>query len=294
MTALTAPPAADPPPHLTSGGRNAFRALLVIAAALLLVLGLTGLGVAAWGVSHVRVVADHQALPATMRTLVVDTGEVPVAIRIDAERETREATADLRLVNTSESGAHRLVVDTEGTETRVSIAGNPSPALKWARGGEITVSVPPEQARRLTVRTEQQLGAVIATADLDQLVARARDGAIVLRGAARSIEAHTVNGEIIAREPIAVAERFSATTSSGDITVDFRDTAPRTVEAVSRSGNVMIGLPERGPYLVKAQSGVSAKVRVPETNDREAAVSEVTARSGTGEVVVDDISLGRR
>lgn len=293
MTTISTPPPVAPPPRLTPGGRTAFRLLLIAAAALLVVGTLAGLGVAAWGVSTVRVVTDHQALPATMRTLVIDTAQVPVAIRITADRETREAKADMRLVNTTHSGEHRLAVSTDGDEARISISGNPSPMLEWARGGEIVIALPPEQARRLTVRTEQEIGAVFAQADVDQLIARTTDGAIVLSGAARRIEAHTVNGEIVSRDPIAVTDEFSATTSDGAITVDFRDAAPRTVDAISRDGTVVIGLPEPGPYLVRAQSGSSTRVRVPETTNPGNAVAEITARSDNGEVVVEEVGLER-
>lgn len=291
MTTITTPPPVAPPPQLTPGGRTAFRLALIVAAALLVVGTLAGLGVAAWGASTIRVVTDHQNLPTTMRSLVIDTARVPVAIRITADRETREATADLRLVNTTHSGQHELNVTTDGDETRITIEGNPSPVLEWARGGEITIAMPPEQARRLTVRTEQEIGAVIASADVDQLIARTTDGAIILRGAARRIEAHAVNGEIVSRDPISVTERFIASTSDGDIAVDFRDAAPRVVEAISRDGDVVIGLPERGPYLVQAQSRMSTSVQVPETNNPDSAVGEITARSDNGDVVVERVGL---
>lgn len=294
MTTIAAPPPVSPPPQLSPGGRTAFRVTLIAAASLLLAGTVAALGVTAWGVSTVRVVTDHQALPATMRSLVIDTARIPFAIRITADRETRDAGADLRLVNTSGSGEHRLQVTSDGDETRIVVVGNPSPVLEWARGGEITVAVPPEQARRLTVRTEQEIGTVIAQADLDQLIARTTDGPIILRGAARRVEAHTVNGEIISRDPVAVTEQFSATTSDGDIAVDFRDTAPRRVDASSRNGDVVIGLPDRGPYLVHAQSGSSTQVRVPETTDRDTAAAEVTVRSDDGDVVVESVGPGRR
>ncbi|MFV8163113.1 DUF4097 family beta strand repeat-containing protein [Mycobacterium sp. 134] len=293
MTTIAPPPPVNPPPQLNSGGRTTFRLVLIASATLLVAGAVAALGVTAWGVSTVRVVTDHQGLPATMRSLVIDTEQIPVAIRITADRETREATADLRLVNTTHSGAHRLQVITDGDGTRITIAGKPSPMLEWARGGEITIAVPPEQARRLTVRTEQELGSVIAQADVDQLISRVSDGAIILRGAARRVEAHTVDGEIVSRDPIAVTEEFSATTSDGDITVDFRDAAPRRVDAVSRNGDVVIGLPERGPYLVHAQSGASTEVRVAETNDPDVAAAEVTVRSDDGDVVVERVGPGR-
>ncbi|SEQ81997.1 hypothetical protein SAMN04488583_3655 [Mycobacterium sp. 88mf] len=293
MTTIAAPPPVNPPPQLNPGGRTTFRLVLISSAVLLVVGTVAALGVAAWAVSTVRVVTDHQALPATMRSLVIDTAQIPIEIRITADRETRDATADLRLVNTTHSGAHRLQVTTDQDGTRITIAGNPSPMLEWARGGEITIAVPPEQARRLTVRTEQELGTVIAQADVDQLISRVSDGSIILRGAARRVEAHTVDGEIVSRDPIAVTEEFSATTSDGDITVDFRDAAPRRVDAVSRNGDVVIGLPERGPYLVHAQSGASTEVRVAETNDPDVAAAEVTVRSDDGDVVVERVGPGR-
>ncbi|OMC37328.1 hypothetical protein A5740_04905 [Mycobacterium sp. GA-1841] len=290
MTTIATPPPVNPPPQLSSGGRTAFR-VTVIAAAVLLIAGTAAaLGAAAWAVSNVRVVTDHRALPATMQSLVIDTARIPVAIRISADRETHSATADLRLVNTARSGEHRLQVVTEGDETRIQIEGKPSPMLEWARGGEITIALPPEQARRLSVHTEQEIGALFSFADVDELIARTDDGAIILGGAARRVEIHTVNGEIVSRAPIAVTEQFSATTSDGDITVDFRDTAPRRVDAVSRNGDVVIGLPERGPYLVHAQSDSSTQVRVSETTDAARAVAEVTARSNDGDVVVQRVN----
>ncbi|WP_066898668.1 DUF4097 family beta strand repeat-containing protein [Mycolicibacterium houstonense] len=293
MTTIAAPPPAGPPPQLSPGGRTAFRGALIAAAALLVAGAVAGLGVAAWGVSTVRVVTDHQSLPTTMRSLVIDTARIPIAIRITGDRETKDAAADLRLVNTSHSGEHRLQVTNDGTETRIAIAGNPSPVLEWARGGEITIAVPPEQARRLAVRIEQEIGTVVAQADVDELTARTTDGSIILRGAARRVELHTVNGEIVSRDPIAVTEQFSATTADGDVSVDFRDAAPRRVDAASRNGDVVIGLPERGPYLVHAQSWSSSQVRVSETTDPKAAVAEITVRSDNGDVVVEGVGPGR-
>ncbi|GAS86266.1 DUF4097 family beta strand repeat-containing protein [Mycolicibacterium brisbanense] len=294
MQTLMPPPIAAQPPQLSPGGRTAFRLTLIAIAALVVATTVAALGVTAWGVSALRVITDSQALPSAMRTLVVDTARIPVAIRITADRETREPKADLRLLNTTHSGAHHLLVSSVGGETRLTIAGNPGPMLEWARGGEITVALPPDQARRMTVRTEQDLGAVIAQADLDQLIARTNDGEIVLLGGARRIEVHTVDGEVITRDPIAVSEQFVAGTSDGDIAVDFRDTAPRSVEATTRNGNVAIGLPERGPYLVRAQSNGSTDVQVPETNSPEAAVAQITARSSNGDVVVQQLSLRNR
>ncbi len=48
--------------------------------------------------------------------------------------------------------------------------------------------LPPELARRLSVTTQQEDGVLLAQADLDQLIARTEDGAVVLSGSARRIE----------------------------------------------------------------------------------------------------------
>jgi Putative adhesin len=290
MTTIAPPPQppVGQPPTLSPGGRTAVRVVLVAAAVVLLIGGIAALGVAAYGVRNVRVVSQTTALPATMRTLVIATGDIPVAIRITSARDTREPSARLRLVNTTRSGAHRLTVTTDGPETRVGIEGHPSPMLKWARGGEITVALPPEQARRLAVRTEQQIGVLLAQADVDELTARSTDGAVVLSGAARRIDVRTDNGDVMTRGAIAVAERFRAETSDGDIEVDFTGAPPRQVEAISRDGSVAIRLPGQGPYLVHAQSGASTRVRVPETTTPDSAVGQVTARSTDGDVTVEE------
>ncbi|WP_018599052.1 hypothetical protein [Mycobacterium sp. 155] len=179
------------PPQLSPGGRSAFRLTLIAIATLVAATTVAALGVTAWGVSTLRVITDSRTLPSTMRTLL----------------------------NTTHSGAHQLSVSSDGDDTRISIAGNPGPMLAWARGGEITVSLPPDLARRLSVRTEQDLGAVIAEADLDQLTARTTEGAILLRGAARRIEVHTVDGDVATRDPIAVTQQFIANSSNGDVVV---------------------------------------------------------------------------
>ncbi|WP_197377677.1 hypothetical protein [Mycolicibacterium baixiangningiae] len=294
MTTLTSPPPApvDPPPEISPGGRTALRGTLIAVAATLVVGSVAALSVTAWGLSTVRVLSDSHTLPAAMRSLVVDTADIPVAIRIATDPDAREAHATLRLVNTANSGDHRLALTTAGPETRIILEGRPSPTFGWARGGEITVTLPPEQARRLSVRTQQETGVVHAQADLDQLTARTTHGAIVLSGSARRVEVQTVDGEVTARDPISVRERFAATTSEGEIVVDFRDAAPRTVEAISRTGDIVLGLPDRGPYLVRAQSGDATRVQVEETSDPAEATSEITARTDTGSVVIEESDDG--
>ena len=65
----------------------------------------------------------------------------------------------------------------------------------------------------------------------------------MLSGSARRIEVHTDNGDVVTRDPISVSESFSATTIDGDIKVDLKDAAPRTVDATTANGDVIIALP---------------------------------------------------
>ncbi len=285
------PPApADPPPPLSPSGRTAVRALLVAAATVLVVGTVASLAVLAFGISTFRVITDSKPLPSALRSLIVDTGPVPVAVKIITDRQTREPRADLRMVNSVRASANPLAVDTDRAEARITINGEPSPFLRWSRAGQLTVVLPPDLARGLTVTTQQHTGVLIAKADLGQLVAQTDDGVVVLGGSARSIEVHNVNGEVVSDDPIVVSESFTATSVSGDIKVDFAGTAPRTVDVASRDGDVVIALPGRGPYVVNADTTEhrgDAVIRVPQTADRAAAAGVVTARSETGDVIID-------
>jgi hypothetical protein len=292
VTTIAPPPPAPatPPPPLSPGGRTAVRVTLIVAAAVLVVGAVATLGTAAWGISSFRVIKDSKPLPTAMRSLVVDTGSVPVAVRITADRDAREPRADLRMVNSTRAGANPLVVNADGAEVRVTISGERSMFMDWGRAGEITLVLPPELARRLMVTTQQDNGIVLAQADLDQLIARTDNGEVILSGSARRIEIHTDNGDVVTRDPIVVTESFTATTDNGDISVDFSDAAPRTVEVTSDNGDVVVALPARGRYVVNASTdNGDAVVRVPQVTDRENAAAVVTARSENGDVVIDDL-----
>jgi hypothetical protein len=292
VTTIAPPPPAPatPPPPLSPGGRTAFRLTLIAAAAVLVVGTLVSLGVTAWGLASFRVITDSKPLPAAMRSVSVDTGSVPVVVRITADRQVREPRADLRMVNSTRAGANPLAINTEGGDTRITINGESTPLLDWGRAGEITLVLPPELARRLSVTTEQDNGVVLAQADLDQLIARTDNGEVVLSGSARRIEVHTDNGDVVTRDPISVSESFSATTDNGDIKVDFTETAPRTVDVTSDNGDVILALPARGPYAVNASTdNGDTAVRVPQATDREKAAAVVTARSENGDVIIDDL-----
>jgi hypothetical protein len=292
VTTIAPPPPAPatPPPPLSPGGRTAVRVTLIVAAAVLVVGAVATLGTMAWGVSSYRVITDTKPLPTAMRSLVVDTGSVPVAVRITTDRDAREPRADLRMVNSTRAGANPLVVNADGANVRVTISSERSMFMDWGRAGEITLVLPPELARRLTVTTQQDNGIVLAQADLDQLVARTDNGEVVLSGSARRVEIHTDNGDVVTRHTIMVTESFTATTDNGEIRVDFSDAAPRTVDATSDNGDVTIALPERGPYVVNATTdNGDTTVRVPEVTDRKNAAAVVTVRSENGDVTIDDL-----
>jgi len=292
VTTIAPPPPAPaaPPPPLSPGGRTAFRISLIAVAAVLVVGTLVSLGVTAWGVASFRVITDSKPLPAGMRSVVVDTGSVPIAIRITTDREAREPRADLRMVNSTRAGANPLAVNTDPAGARVTINGEASTFLDMGRAGELTLVLPPDLARRLTVTTQQDTGVVFAQADIDQLIARADNGEIVLSGSARRIEIHTDNGDVVTREPISVSESFSATSDNGDVKVDFSEAAPRTVDVTTDNGDVIVALPARGPYVVNANTEHGdAKVRVPQATDRDKALAVVTINSDNGDVIIDDL-----
>lgn len=291
MTTIAPPPPAPPtPPPLSPGGRTAVRVTLIVAAVVLVVGAVVSLGVTAWGVASFRVITDSKPLPTAMRSLVVDTGSVPVAVRITSDRAAREPRADLRMVNSTRAGANPLAVHADGANVQVTISGERSMFLDWGRAGEITLVLPPELARRLTVTTQQDNGIVLAQANLDQLTARTGNGEVVLSGSARRIEIHTDNGDVVTRDPIMVTESFTATTNNGDIRVDFSNAAPRTIDATSDDGDVIVALPARGRYVVNANTdhGDTA-VRVPQATERENAAAVVTARSENGDVIIADL-----
>jgi hypothetical protein len=282
----------SPPPPLSPGGRSAVRVLLILAAVTLVVGTVVSLGVAAWGISSFRVVKDSMALPNTLTAVTVDTGSVPVAVRITADREVREPRVDMRMVNSTRAGSDPLAVTADGTTAQVTIDAEQSEFLQWGRAAEITLVLPPELARRLTVTTQQETGVVFAQADIDQLVARTVDGAVILSGSARRVEITNEHGDVTTREPIAVSESFRATTTTGDVSIEFTET-PKTVDANTEHGDVDITLPPPGPYFVTATTDMahgSTDVRVPQTNDRDNAAAIITGRTETGDVVVDSLN----
>jgi hypothetical protein len=265
MTAIApppAPPSATAPPPLTPGSRNAIRAILVIAAAVLVVGSVVSLGVTAWGVSSLRASTDGKDLPNGMRSLVIEAGDATVHVTSDPKATTPRV--DMRTLTSSRGGQQRLDVITDSSGTRILVAPGSRKFMDFGWTGEVTVTLPPKLAKTLSVSTRQEDGTLIVDADLDRLVARTSDGNITLTGGARVVE---------------------ITTQDGDVDVTFAD-APRSLAATTRDGDVAVSLPQPGPYLVNA-SGGSTSVQVPQTTDAVRAVSQVTVRSADGDVVVD-------
>lgn len=291
MTTIIAPPPPSPaaPPPLTPGSRTVVRVLLVAAAAVLLIGTVSSLAVAAFGLSALRMTTDTQPLPVAMKALILDTADSTTLVRIVADRAATEPRVDLRQVDSRQSQGAAVSVANEPGGTRVTVASHSGRFMDWNRAGELTVTLPPDLARKLSVTVHQEDGVVMAQADVDQLVARTIDGAIVLSGSARRVEISSQDGSVVTREPISVTESFNATTSDGSINVDFKNAAPKTIDVTSRNGSVTIALPPRGPYLVDANTDSgdgSTEVDVPQTNDPHDASSVITARSEDGSVVV--------
>ena len=284
-------PAGQPtaPPPLSPGGRTAVRVGLVALAGVLITAVIVSLAGFAWGASRFRVVADTITLPATLRALTVDTGPVPAVIRITTDRDVSEPRVDLRLISPARTDVEPLTLGADGRSARVSVSAEPAPMLRWARGGEITVVLPPQLARGLAVTTEQDMGVVMADADIDQLTARTTDGAVVLNGSARRIDITNDHGDVASRNAISVAESFRTVTETGDVSVDFA-AAPAVIDVETGDGDVVLAVPDPGPYAVNASTGEgrgSTVVSVPQTRNRDDAASVVTARSETGDVVVE-------
>ncbi|MCV7054525.1 DUF4097 family beta strand repeat-containing protein [Mycolicibacterium gilvum] len=283
------PPPVTPPPALSPGARTAIRvALIALSGALItgLVVALSG---AAWGLSSLRVVKDSATLPTSLTSVTVDTGSVPAAVRITTDREVREPRVDMRMVNSTRAGSEPLSVTADGTDAQVTIDAEPSELLQWTRAGEVTVVLPPELARRVSVTTRQETGVLFAQADIDRLTARTVDGAVIVSGSARRVDITNEHGDVTTRGPITVDESFSATTTTGDISVKFA-APPATVDAHSEHGDVVVSLPPPGPYFVDASGTEHGEtvIKVPTTRDRDSAASAITARSETGDIVVNE------
>ncbi len=160
MSSIDAPPARGtstpptPAPSLSGGNRTVIRAVLAVIGAIVVVGSLVSLGVVAAGLSSIRVVTDTQALPAGMRSLAIDTGDVPVSVRVITDADAKGASVDLRLVTNSDDT--QLAVAKDDAGNRVTLSDNGSGFLWLKRTGEIKVILPPDVARELNVTVNEQ------------------------------------------------------------------------------------------------------------------------------------------
>jgi hypothetical protein len=277
-----APPAAPPP--LTPGNRTAVRVMLVIAAAILVVGSVAGLGVAAWGLSSLRATNDAKDLPGNMRSLAIDGSDVSVHVKSDPN--VTAPRAELHTVGSSRRAQQRLTVTTDADQTRIRVTRDSGQVVGFG-SSDLTVTLPPALAANLLVTTQQSDGTLTVDADLNRLVARSSDGDVVLNGAVHVVDVSTRDGDVAARKPVSISESFVAEAADGDVAVTFADPAPRKITAATRDGDIALTLPATGPYLVKTRSEDATSVEVPETTDPTRAVSEVTVRSDGGSIAID-------
>jgi len=277
-----APPSAPPP--LTPGNRTAVRVMLVIAAAVLVVGSVAGLGVTAWGLSSLRASNDGKDLPGNMRSLAIDGSDVSVTVKSDPKVTTPRA--ELRTVGSSRRGQQRLNVTTDAGQTRIRVTKDSDHVLGFG-SSDLTVTLPPALAAGLFVTTQQNDGTLTVDADLNRLVARSSDGDVVLNGAVHVVDVSARDGDVASRKALSISDSFVVDAVDGDVAVTFAEPAPRKITATTRDGDIALTLPETGPYLVKTRSEYATSVDVPETTDPARAVSEVTARSDDGNIAID-------
>ncbi len=254
-------------------------------AALICLGTLASLGVLAYGLGHIRLTTDTQALPAGMRSLTIDTGDDPVNLRLITDINATEPRIDSRMVAKTDT---HLTIANDDASSRVTLGGGGSGLFRFSRPGEIKVLLPPDVARGLKVTVTQRAGSLTTNADIDQLIARTDKGAVTLGGSARRFDVSVGQGDISTSTRIAVTESFRTETKSGGISVEFR-VAPRTTDAIA-DGDVTVGVPGPGPYRVRAQSGPPfGKTVVTVRETAEPSAPGVTARSKSGNVLVAEL-----
>lgn len=260
--------------------------MLVVIAAFVSLSALGSLSALAYELRDVRLVTDAQALPATMRSLTIDTGGVPVALSLTTDVDATEPRIDSRMVTSTDDT--QLTIANDDASSRVTLGGSGSGLFRFSRNGEIKVILPPDVARKLKVTVNQRAGSLSTDADLDQLVARTDSGSVKLGGSARRVDVNVRHGDISTSTRMAVTESLTTEAASGSISVELR-AAPRTTEARA-SGDVTVWVPGPGPYRVRAQSARpigKTMVTVPETTDPSA--PGVTAHSTSGNVIVAEL-----
>jgi hypothetical protein len=215
------PPAPATPPPLSPGGRTAFRLSLIAAAAVLVVGTFASLGAMAWTLASFRVITDSKPLPLAMRSVFVDTGSVPVAVRITADREAREPRADLRMVNLDQ-----LIARTDNGE--VVLSGSARRIEVHTDNGDVVTREPISVSESFS-----------STADNGDLRVDFADTA------PRTIDATSQNGDVIIALPPRGPYIVNASTGNGDTAVRVpqataRENPVAVITARSDNGDVII------------------------------------------------------
>ncbi|UUO02661.1 hypothetical protein M4D79_04565 [Mycolicibacterium novocastrense] len=238
------------------------------------------------GLSGARIVTDTQDLPASIDTLTIETGDVPMSVRLITDPEATKTRISLRIITRSDTQLN--IADHDSGESRVTLSHAGDGFLGFRGKGEIEVVLPPALARRLSVTVNQRAGSLTSEATLDRLVATIDNGAATVGGAARVVNLNIRHGDVNTSDEFVVSESFEARTESGSISVRFRQ-APRIAEATAE-GNVTMQLPDSNRYRVRAGSAAPGRaplVTVRQTSDRNA--PEVIARSENGRVEVTQL-----
>ncbi|MGE2721104.1 hypothetical protein [Mycolicibacterium celeriflavum] len=263
------------------------RIALVVIATIVTVGAVGGLGVIALELAASRFVTETHALPGDVRSLAIDTGDVPVPLHIVTDVGAEVPRVDLRLI--TKTRGPLFAIDTDGDGIRITLADSDSGFLRFNGTGAMKVVLPPDIARDLSLTIDRPAGALTVDSDLDRLAARTGDGTLTLGGSARLMEVAVENGDIRTDTKIAVAESFRGTSKVGSIRLEF-SAAPRYTEVVA-GGDVSVEVPSSQSYRIRAEPapGIGhSTVSVPETTNPRAAM--VTARSVGGNVRVAETS----
>ena len=148
------------PPVLSKGNRTAMRVVLAVIGVLVALGSLVSLGVLVIGLNSLRVVTDSQTLPADIRSLAIDTGDVPLAVNVITDNSIEEPRIDLRLL--ARGGDAQLAVADDAAGSRVTLSDIGTGFLWFKRTGEVRVLLPPDVARDLSVTVNQQAQQVSA------------------------------------------------------------------------------------------------------------------------------------
>jgi hypothetical protein len=162
MTTIVPPPA-PLPPALSGGARTGIRVALVAVATLTVACTAISLAVLAFGVSAFRAITDTKQLPLTVRYVSIDTGEVPVLVRVTTDAAARGPRVDLRMLTSVREDTRPLIVANDADRTRVMLGSAGVSYLRWNRLGEVTVVLPPGSARGVSVTARSNDGDVKVT-----------------------------------------------------------------------------------------------------------------------------------